>query len=355
MTQQKKERQSNFELLRILLMLTIPVYHLMLYNGVFYMDYHKNVAPGLFLSSGGAITADYAFIALTSYFLLETKDRPIIRRFLTFGAQVLTLYVIRFAVIRSLWGFDSGNWFVEDYILGGAWWFVAPYMVMLLLYPWLNQWMQKMTICWHGVLCLGLGICFVANSITLRMNFVNDLIAFLFTYVTMGYLRRKDYQRWILPTKKRWMAGIYLFGVLVTFFVSWYVKMPGVMENDAAANLIVKHLIGKYAPLQFVMGMSVFFFFRDVQMKQSQMINRLAKSVFFVFLLHETVMGVYWYFGKINGQYPYYSVGAFWGWLLLYLLSCLIVGVSAEALYTKFLAPLWRRIIDKICTKFKFQ
>ena len=84
MTQEKKERQSNFELLRILLMLTIPVYHLMLYNGVFYMDYHKNVAPGLFLSSGGAITADYAFIALTSYFLLESKDRPVIRRFLTY-------------------------------------------------------------------------------------------------------------------------------------------------------------------------------------------------------------------------------------------------------------------------------
>lgn len=355
MIQQKKERQTNFELLRLLLMLTIPVYHLMLYNGVFYMDYHKNVAPGLFLSSGGAITADYAFIALTSYFLLETKDRPIIRRFLTFGAQVLTLYVIRFAVIRSLWGFDSGNWFVEDYILGGAWWFVAPYMVMLLLYPWLNQWMQKMTICWHGVLCLGLGICFVTNSITLRMNFVNDLIAFLFTYATMGYLRRKDYQRWILPTKKRRMAGIYLLGFLVTFFASWYVKMPGVMENDAAANLVVKHLIGKYAPLQFVMGLAVFFFFRDVQLRQSQIINRLAKSVFFVFLLHETVMGVYWYFGKINGQYPYYSVGAFWGWLLLYLFSCLVVGVSAEALYAKFVAPLWRRVIDRICTKFKFQ
>lgn len=355
MIQQKKERQTNFELLRLLLMLTIPVYHLMLYNGVIYMDYHKNVAPGLFLSSGGAITADYAFIALTSYFLLETKDRPIIRRFLTFGAQVLTLYVIRFAVIRSLWGFDSGNWFVEDYILGGAWWFVAPYMVMLLLYPWLNQWMEKMSLCWHRVLCLGLGICFVANGITLWMNFVNDLIAFLFTYVMMGYLRRKNYQRWILPTKKRWMAGIYLLGFLVTFFVSWYVKMPGVMADDAAANLVVKHLIGKYAPLQFVMGLAVFFFFRDVQLRQSQIINHLAKSVFFVFLLHETVMGVYWYIGKIDGQYPYYSVGAFWGWLLIYLLSCLVVGVSAEALYTKFVAPLWRRVIDRICTKFKFQ
>lgn len=151
------------------------------------------------------------------------------------------------------------------------------------------------------------------------------------------------------------MAGIYLLGFLVTFFVSWYVKMPGVMADDAAANLVVKHLIGKYAPLQFVMGLAVFFFFRDVQLRQSQIINHLAKSVFFVFLLHETVMGVYWYIGKIDGQYPYYSVGAFWGWLLIYLLSCLIVGVSAEALYTKFVAPLWRRVIDRICTKFKFQ
>ena len=85
MIQQKKERQTNFELLRLLLMLTIPVYHLILYNGVFYMDYHKKEAPGLFLSSGGAITADYEFIALTSYFLLEFKDSPIIRWFLLLG------------------------------------------------------------------------------------------------------------------------------------------------------------------------------------------------------------------------------------------------------------------------------
>lgn len=219
MTQEKKERQSNFELLRILLMLTIPVYHLMLYNGVFYMDYHKNVAPGLFLSSGGAITADYAFIALTSYFLLESKDRPVIRRFLTFGAQVLTLYVIRFIVIRGLWGFHSGNWFVEDYILGGAWWFVAPYMVLLLVYPWLNRLMERLSRGWHGMLCLGLAIWFVINGMTLQMNFVNDLVAFLLTYFVMGYLRRDDYRRWIFPTGKKWMAGIYMTGFLFTFFL----------------------------------------------------------------------------------------------------------------------------------------
>lgn len=355
MTQKKKERQSNFELLRILLMLTIPVYHLMLYNGVFYMDYHKNVAPGLFLSSGGAITADYAFIALTSYFLLESKDRPVIRRFLTFGAQVLTLYVIRFIVIRGLWGFHSGNWFVEDYILGGAWWFVAPYMVLLLVYPWLNRLMERLSRGWHGMLCLGLAIWFVINGMTLQMNFVNDLVAFLLTYFVMGYLRRDDYRRWIFPTGKKWMAGIYMTGFLFTFFYAWYVKMPGVMANDDAANLVVKHLIGKYAPLQFVMGLAVFFFFRALRLRQSPLINRMAKSVFFVFLLHETVMGVYWYFGKINGQYPYYSVAGFWGWLVVYAATCLLVGIVAQKLYTGFLAPLWKQGIDAFCKKCGFQ
>lgn len=138
----------------------------------------------------------------------------------------------------------------------------------------------------------------VINGMTLQMNFVNDLVAFLLTYFVMGYLRRNDYRRWIFPTGKKWMAGIYMTGFLFTFFYAWYVKMPGVMANDDAANLVVKHLIGKYAPLQFVMGLAVFFFFRALRLRQSPLINRMAKSVFFVFLLHETVMGVYWIFGQ---------------------------------------------------------
>ena len=104
----KKERQSNFELLRILMMCTIPVYHLMIYNGVFFSDYNANVGPGLLLSAW-TIAGDYAYVALSAYFLLEAKRRPVISKFLSFGAMVLTLYVIKIAVLRGLYGHQEGN------------------------------------------------------------------------------------------------------------------------------------------------------------------------------------------------------------------------------------------------------
>ena len=315
------------------------------------MDYHKNVVPGLFLSSGGAITADYAFIALTAYFLLESKKKPVIRRLLVFLAQVATLYLIRFVVIRGLWGFDSGNWFVEDYILGGAWWFVTPYMILLLTYPLLNRLYEAISEKAHGLLCILLGIWFLVNGITLCMNLLNDLVAFLFTYTVMAFLRRHDYRRWFLKTQKWQMLFLYLVGFLLTFLVSWYVKLPGVLASDEVANEVVKHLIGKYTLLQFIMGLAVFFLFRDLTVPQSKTINTLARSVFFVFLLHETVMGVYWYFGWINGQYSYYSTSSFWLWLGIYVCSCLLVGFAVQQIYDRFLAPLWLRLIDWVCAR----
>lgn len=352
---EQKKRQSNFELLRILLIFVIVAYHLMLYTGCFFVGLSKNMVIGFFLSSGGAITADYAFIALTSYFLLETRDCPVIRRFLSFGAQVLTLYVIRFVVIRSLWGLNTGNWFVEDFIMKGAWWFVTSYMILLLIYPVLNIIIEKMPRAIHGFVCLVLGFWFLWNGYTLQINTINDLLAFVFTYMVMGYLRRSNYRRWILPTKKRWMALIYIAGFLFTFLFGLYVKIPGVVANEDVANELIQHLIGKYAPIQFVMGIAVFFFFRSLPVKQSDKINQFAKNVFFIFLLHEMVMGVYWYFGRLDGMYPYYSTKGFLGWLLIYEASCLVVGVLVQKLYSRFLAPLWGTVIDWICKKCSFR
>lgn len=334
-------------------MLTIPVYHLMVYNGVLTMGNQGNVVAGLFLSSGGAITADYAFMALTAYFLLETKNRPIWRRFFAFFAQVLTIYSVRAIVIRSLWGFHSGNWFVEDFILGGAWWFVLPYMLLLLTYPYLNRAMEQMSAPVHAVLCLVLGVWFFYNGLTLRLNTVNDIVAFLFTYTTMGYLRRGDYARWVLPTRKPHMALLYLIGFAATFGVCCYGITSGAMTEEVGTAL-EQYLIGRYSPQQFVMGLAVFFFFRDLQMPTSHRVNELAKSTFFVFLLHETVMGVFWYFGKIDGQYSFYEPWAFWAWMLLYDAICLAVGVIAQKIYERWIAPCWDELIHRVCTRFSF-
>ena len=78
----KKVRQSNLECMRIFLMLSVVVYHLVLYNGVLATEFNPKTLIGLLATSGGAIVADYAFICLSAYFLLETKKHLFLRVFL---------------------------------------------------------------------------------------------------------------------------------------------------------------------------------------------------------------------------------------------------------------------------------
>ena len=98
----KKVRQSNLECMRIFLMLSVVVYHLVLYNGVLATEFNPKTLIGLLATSGGAIVADYAFICLSAYFLLETKKAPIFTRFFTMAFQILVFYILRFLVIICL-------------------------------------------------------------------------------------------------------------------------------------------------------------------------------------------------------------------------------------------------------------
>jgi hypothetical protein len=77
-------------------------------------------------------------------------------------------------------------------------------------------------------------------------------------------------------------------------------------------------------------------------------INALAKVTFYVFLLHDTWMGVFWYFGKCANDYGYYSMVAFVLWMIIYLVSSFIAAALVGWIYRRWLEPLWRILVDKI-------
>ncbi len=344
-----KQRQSNFELLRILMMCTIPVYHLMVYNGVYFSPYNANVGAGLFLSAL-TIAGDYAYIALSAYFLLDTKGRPVIYKFLSFSAIVLTVYVVKMAVLRGLYGYQEGNYFLEDFLVKGSWWFVYGYLALLLVYPVLNRMIFSVNVKRLRGICIGLGILFTVNGIFNNVWLGNDFLAFLFAYFYLGYQKRTGFQRllWIRGDKKRlaFFVGICYIG---TAAISWYMKLPGVTE-DAVACEIIRRLLGKYCIIQFFMGIALFMIFRQIEMKSSRFVNALAKSTVFVFLLHETVLGVFWYFGKINGLFRFFPRWQFLVWTAVYLLTCFLVGVLAQKAYAACLEAGYDKVIRRICT-----
>ncbi len=369
-------RKSNFELLRILLMCAIPLYHLMLYNGVHYVNEPTSIVA-LVLTVGGAIPADYAFMALSAYFMLESRYVKL-KRFLFLAAQVLTLYIIKVVTLRGLFGYNNTEYFVDFFLMKGAWWYIYPYLVLSLIYPWLNSFIERVG---HIITCLItvlFGCLFFYNGILTQTSFIKDMTAFLFIYFFMACMRNSDYKRYLgFKTNKYAMGAIALAAYLIMLGVNLYVKiesmkyvaefgssadgqfaMQGVIQSardifagnitDMTYKGLINYTIGKYHFLSMIMGLAVFFMFRDIDIGSKVWINKLAKTTFYVFLLHDTWMGIFWKLGKCGNDFGYYSMPAFLLWSILYVASAFVVAGMIGLLYDRCIKPLWAIVINRI-------
>lgn len=354
-----KERKSNFELLRILLMISIPVYHLCVYSGIMYLDYNDYTIMSLLFSSGGAIVADFAFMALSSYFLIERRGR-VLPKFLTFLGQVLFLWIVKELVFHLMYGLNIQNTFITDMLMPGVWWFVKVYLIILLIYPFLNYIIYKTKKWQLLLLCVAFGCGVLVSGLFNVMNFGSDIVSFLFTYFSIGYMKRIEYRSFFgISNNKYVMLLVYVVIFVATFVVCSMLKnsdsyLYQLVGNNQNANELIKRLIGKYCIFQYIMGISIFLFFRSLKMKYNKIINYVASMVFYVFLLHETVMGVFWKMGKlqtIDGCFSWNSRIEFVGWIILYLICCFVLAFVMRLIYVKFVEPWWKKLVAFIEVK----
>ena len=325
----KEKRDANIELFRILLMCTIPIYHLMLYNGVLYLDYHANTILGIVFASG-AIPADYAFMAISSYYLQEKKvtwNQKHIKRILNFTIPLAVLYVVRFTVLRGLFGFHNTTYFVDLFLMKGAWWYAWGYLMLLWMAPGYQYILNHVKKEILYIIVLGLGAAFVLSGIFNKTLFVCDLVAFSFLYFIMGLLRKNSEQKYFRKmTSAKWFLfsmALYL-AITVTCVEA---RLPqSVIPTDVGIEL-VKRLMGRYSLPAAILGVALFLAVRGLKIQSKNWITILADATMYVFLLHDMVMGVFWYFGKCWNDFSYYSRGAFCGWTLIYLVTCYLVAI----------------------------
>lgn len=350
----EKTRQANLDLLRILLMCTIPVYHLMLYNGVIYVDYHANTILGLILSVGGAIPADYAFMAISAYYLQEAGTSMKLHRFLRFGELLATMYIIKVIVLRGLFGFHNTRYFVDLFLMQGAWWYAKAYFLLLLVYPILNRFLRWAQGSLLVMVTFGTGILFVAAGVRNEVNFFSDFLAFLLVYLIMGGLRRKQFEWYFgIRTKTCSMAALALGIYFLMLFLCIGARVPGSIIPKEIGLEIVKRIAGRYSLLAAIMGGALFFLARSITVQSRKWISGLAKCTTGVFLLHDPVMGVFWYFEKCWNDFSYYSRPAFLGWTLIYLATCFTVAYVIGKIYGKWAAPLWESASASIHEKWQ--
>ncbi len=346
-----KQRKTSLELLRIISICLVIICHLYIYNGVFYQEFTPNSIISLFICAGNSVPCDYIFIGTSSYFLIKKKDEWHPKRLLTFVALVGTLWVLKMSILRGLFGFNNTEYFVDLFLVNGAWWYALQYSLMLLYYPLLNKLIYREK---PGLLYLctaALFVPYIMNGVTNDMNDFNDLIMFVFTYLVMGCLYVHP-PKWNFFTKhkKPILIALALICSLAMLISCVYTKLPISGIELKAGNDFIWHIIGRYCFPALIVGLCVFELFREWDIPHSNMVFKLSKLTIYVFLLHETTMGIFWYFKKCWNTLNYDPIPEFLFWSVMYIIGCFAFAALVHQIYTRLFEPLWNKIIDKLCT-----
>lgn len=274
-------RDSNMELLRILAMLGILVVHADFFAlGAPSKEECMNaplVSTWRYLIENITIISVNLFVLLSGWYGIHPKKK----RILEFLFQIL-FFNFLFFVIFSL--FTPEKTLTRDgiesiFMLDSRFWFVKAYLLLYLLSPILNSYIEKAPQRQFKLILLAF---FLFQTIygwlypsVAWFKFGYSTMSFIFIYLLASYLR-KHY-------KKTGGGGKVLLVTYITF----------IFLNSAASyastyydrSIYIDRLIAYNSPFVIIASVAIFLYFTKIQIK-SGFINMVAISSFAAFLFH---------------------------------------------------------------------
>lgn len=292
----KVQRQSNFEMLRIISMILIVMSHCDDIFGLadlYGYSFGINTIITDWFHIGGQIGVG-CFILISGYFMVEQQYSN--KKLLKLVGEVW-FYSISIWVIWMIYNFSTGNVDIKAIlvqtvyaffpILFSHYWFATAYVILLILSPFLNKFifsLSERNYCYFLLCILGLFV-LLPGSIPLVFSdmFEGRLVSFLVIYFIAGYLRRfgdfskKNSSRHFLVA---FIAYITLF---TTFYCITFVGMA--LESDMIIGAKYFYRVLN-SPLIVIICVELFIGFRKYDIKYNKIINTLAGCTFGIYLLH---------------------------------------------------------------------
>ena len=340
------KRESNLELYRILVMLTIVAHHYVVNSGVmFLMKEDPTSFRSLYYYLFGAWgkVGINCFVLITGYFMCKSKIT--IQKFLKLLLEVvfymLTINAILIAVgieqvsVRELW---SDFQILFDVSQG----FTSCFIIFYLFIPFLNVLVNNMTQRQHK--CL-VGLCLAVytgiSTFLLGRVEMNYVVWFCILYLISSYIRfYNPMNNW------RWgwiLGGAFLLSVL-----------------SIVALIYIGGFLGKPLPqyhfihdsnklLAVLLSVSMFMYFKELNVPYSKVINRIAQSCFGVLLIHANCDAMRTWLWKdfldVAGQY---HTNTFILHSILSVLGIYVVCTIIDQLRISFIEkPFFNRVNDK--------
>lgn len=308
MTIKKSERNSNFELMRIISMLFVVIYHVRMHSGFgtratgtvdLILDFITNII----------VVHVNSFVLLSGYFQSKSKmkfSKVIKLNNATWFYKVLFL-IIALVLVNNFGIRVDGN-FEKINILKtlspldhGIYWFIDCYLVLYLISPLLNKLIANLTkkeferaLLLLFVLFSIIPILTVEEVIYTRSG--HSVTTFILLYFIGAYLRiypiEKNY--YFKRMSKRLRQTIYLLimitipiitlsGRLIAEKISGYGVVPAQLSQ-----ILLTNYLGFGSPLLIIQTVAYLLLFESFSIN-NKIINKLSQYTFGVYLVHENI------------------------------------------------------------------
>lgn len=270
-----RQRQSNFELLRIVSMLLIVLHHFGYYAPDTAGDPIKTGVL-LLLAWGGKLGVNL-FILISGYMTACStfKARSLLR--VVFETVFYSVSILFLFLIFNPTVVDSASNVVKSFIpcISSMYWFVTSYIGMVIVSPVLRSLLKRLS---QEQLCRLLILMLVPLSVIptfTHMDFiVNGFVWFVYLYLVAGYIRL-----WGIPWSRRLTFRLIALSFAVIYLSSFAIscvcgerKMPLTAMNSI---------------FMLCLSVCVFKAVSELNIGSIAFINKMAAGSFSVYLIHE--------------------------------------------------------------------
>ena len=288
-TDRQTDRQSNFELLRIISMIMIVFHHFAVHGG-FNWKSSAITIPHLWYNlivMGGKIGVNI-FVLISGYFLIVSHSEIFnFKKILKFCGQVFFYSVSIFVIFSLFYGCNYGiKAAIKAFfpVTFSSWWFASTYFVLYLIHPFLNLFLNALSKKMYQTLLVMLVIIWsVIPTFTTSSFQSNNLWWFVTLYAIAGYVRLYGFNQQF-STKEYFVLWV-IFSVL-TYLSSVVFTILGTKWNVFASHATYFYGMQKVSVL--LVSLTLFMGFATLKMNYHKHINTLASATFGVYLIHDS-------------------------------------------------------------------
>ncbi len=305
---QLAKRNSNFELLRIICMLMIIAFHYCVQGNHFTIMTSMislNQVVAIIFGSWGLLGVD-CYIFISANFLIDDgahvhtiKIFKIILQTSFYSILILAiLYALKIEVFNTTVMIKSI--FAPFF---GLYWFVTAYCILYFISPWLNKIIYSMNQKYLLKFLIVLTIIIPIYKTIWREAPISDIIFVIYLYLLMGYLKRTP-QNWFEKHAKKG----FILAVFAEICYHILMSLIGTVTKSTFFIYFSSKFIGRYSPIMVLAAIFLFYIFKNIDIRQSKLINTIASTTLGIYLFHENpvLLDVLW--DKIlNISVVYYS------------------------------------------------